>query len=66
MPDDFNPNAPEPAERCCPKCGFDPDDQKRLENALRYVIRTWENPPMGTAYSMPRAISAAKLALGGN
>ena len=55
MPDDFNPNAPEPAERCCPECGFDPDDQKKLEDALRALIRAWDNPgAMGTMYQMPQ------------
>jgi hypothetical protein len=28
MIDDFNPNLPEPIEKRCPECGYDPDEGK--------------------------------------
>lgn len=70
MPDDFNPNAPEPVERSCPECGWDggseyAEENRRLKIALRSLVRAWEDPgPMGTMMEMPEAVSYAKSVLG--
>jgi hypothetical protein len=39
-------------------------ERDELLDALRHVVRTWDDPgPMGTMYQMPRAISAARAAI---
>jgi hypothetical protein len=45
MPDDFNPNMPEPMEKACPECGFDgdegmtPDESKIVADAMLQACR---------------------------
>jgi hypothetical protein len=44
MPDDFNPNMPEPIEPVCPECGFDGGAEaeaeiRRLLHALELSVR---------------------------
>jgi hypothetical protein len=38
MLDDFNPNMPEPVEKCCPVCGYDPDEGKITDDLYQALV----------------------------